>query len=47
MLLVEQNATMALEVADHGYVMEIGRIILEGSAEQCVRTPTFVSSTWD
>jgi branched-chain amino acid transport system ATP-binding protein len=30
-LLVEQNATMALEVADHGYVMETGRIVLEGS----------------
>ena len=33
-LLVEQNATLALEVADHGYVMESGRIVLEGSAEQ-------------
>jgi branched-chain amino acid transport system ATP-binding protein len=33
-LLVEQNATMALQVADHGYVMENGRIVLEGSAEQ-------------
>jgi branched-chain amino acid transport system ATP-binding protein len=30
-LLVEQNAAMALEVADHGYVMESGRIVLEGS----------------
>jgi branched-chain amino acid transport system ATP-binding protein len=29
-LLVEQNAAMALEVADHGYVMENGRIVLEG-----------------
>ena len=29
-LLVEQNAVMALEVADHGYVMENGRIVLEG-----------------
>ena len=29
-LLVEQNATMALEVADHGYVMDTGRIVLEG-----------------
>jgi branched-chain amino acid transport system ATP-binding protein len=32
-LLVEQNATMALAVADHGYVMENGRIVLEGPAE--------------
>ncbi|MGE5151556.1 MAG: ABC transporter ATP-binding protein [Rhodospirillaceae bacterium] len=31
-LLVEQNATMALTVADHGYVMENGRIVLEGPA---------------
>jgi branched-chain amino acid transport system ATP-binding protein len=30
-LLVEQNAAIALEVADHGYVMENGRIVLEGS----------------
>jgi branched-chain amino acid transport system ATP-binding protein len=31
-LLVEQNATMALAVAEHGYVMENGRIVLEGPA---------------
>jgi branched-chain amino acid transport system ATP-binding protein len=31
-LLVEQNAAMALSVADHGYVMENGRIVLEGPA---------------
>src|SRR6185295_11022762 len=30
-LLVEQNAVMALAVAQHGYVMETGRIVLEGS----------------
>lgn len=33
-LLVEQNANMALSVAEHGYVMENGRIVLEGTAEQ-------------
>ena len=32
-LLVEQNATMALGVAHHGYVMENGRIVLEGSVQ--------------
>ena len=31
-LLVEQNALMALEVAQRGYVMETGRIAIEGSA---------------
>ncbi len=33
-LLVEQNATMALEVAEYGYVMENGRIVLDGDAEK-------------
>jgi branched-chain amino acid transport system ATP-binding protein len=32
-LLVEQNATLALAIADHGYVMENGRIVLEGPAD--------------
>ena len=34
MLLVEQNAKAALEVADFGYVMETGRIVMDGSAER-------------
>ena len=33
-LLVEQNARMALEVADYGYVMENGKIVLDGPAEK-------------
>ena len=33
-LLVEQNAAAALGVADHAYVMENGRIVLEGSPEE-------------
>src|SRR6058998_1567434 len=32
-LLVEQNATLALTIAEHGYVIENGRIVLDGSAE--------------
>jgi branched-chain amino acid transport system ATP-binding protein len=32
-LLVEQNAALALGIAEHGYVMENGRIVLDGSAE--------------
>ncbi|WP_367342888.1 ABC transporter ATP-binding protein [Propionibacterium sp.] len=30
-LLVEQNANMALQIADHAYVMETGRIVLSGT----------------
>jgi branched-chain amino acid transport system ATP-binding protein len=33
-LLVEQSATVALAVADYGYVMENGRIVLDGTAER-------------
>jgi len=33
-LLVEQNAKMALAVGDYGYVMEIGRIVMEDSCER-------------
>ena len=33
-LLVEQNAKAALTVADRGYVMEGGHIVMEGSTEQ-------------
>ena len=34
MLLVEQNARVALQTADHGYVLETGRIVMDGSAEK-------------
>ncbi|HUW10304.1 MAG TPA: ABC transporter ATP-binding protein [Anaerolineae bacterium] len=33
-LLVEQNARIALSVADYAYVMETGRVVLDGSSEQ-------------
>jgi branched-chain amino acid transport system ATP-binding protein len=33
-LVVEQNATMALSIADRGYVLSTGRIVLEGSASE-------------
>jgi branched-chain amino acid transport system ATP-binding protein len=33
-LIVEQSATVALEIADYGYVMENGRIVLDGTAER-------------
>ena len=33
-LLVEQNANMALHVAHHGYVLEVGRIVMEDACER-------------
>ena len=33
-LLVEQNATMALSIADHGYVMENGKIVMDKPAAE-------------
>ena len=38
-LLVEQNAHMALSVADRGYVLETGRILVEGKPEQLWNDP--------
>lgn len=38
-LVIEQNARRALEVADHGYIMEQGRIVLEGSAADLTDNP--------
>ncbi|MEN6305604.1 MAG: ABC transporter ATP-binding protein [Armatimonadia bacterium] len=36
-LVVEQNARAALKVADRGYVMETGKVVLEGSADELLR----------
>jgi branched-chain amino acid transport system ATP-binding protein len=33
-LLVEQNAQMALSIADHAYVLETGRVVLEGTGQE-------------
>lgn len=38
-LLVEQNAAMALSVAHRGYVLETGRIVLEGGAQELAANP--------
>jgi branched-chain amino acid transport system ATP-binding protein len=37
MLLVEQNAAMALEMAHHAYLIETGRVVLSGPAAQIKR----------
>jgi branched-chain amino acid transport system ATP-binding protein len=39
LLIVEQRAKRALELASHGYVMERGRIVLEGTAQALLANP--------
>ena len=39
MLVVEQNARLALEFCDYAYVLESGRIVLEGPAAQLRADP--------
>ncbi|SOC36579.1 ABC transporter ATP-binding protein [Ureibacillus acetophenoni] len=43
-LLVEQNAKQALKIADYGYVMETGKIIIEGSAQSLLEDPRVVEA---
>ncbi len=38
-LLVEQNAFLSLEVAQYAYVLEVGRIVLEGEASKLIDDP--------
>lgn len=38
-LLVEQNARAALKLADRGYVMEVGKIVLEETSDKLLKNP--------
>lgn len=43
-LLVEQNARAALEIADYGYLMELGEVKLSGKADELVDNPALMES---
>lgn len=43
-LLVEQNARAALQVADYGYVLETGSVVLEGPAKEIASDPRVIES---
>ena len=43
-LLIEQNANAALKIADRGYVLETGRITLEGSGRELLSNPAVRSA---
>jgi branched-chain amino acid transport system ATP-binding protein len=38
-LLVEQNANLALKLADHTYVLELGKVVLEGKSQDIMNNP--------
>ena len=44
-LLVEQNANLALEVSSHAYVLETGRIAMQGESKQ-LRTDPRLKATY-
>lgn len=43
-LLVEQNARMALRIADRGYVLETGQVVLAGSGQELSTNPVVISA---
>ena len=43
-LLVEQNASAALDISDHAYVLETGRITLQGPASEIANDPAVIAA---
>ncbi len=43
-LLIEQNARAALDVADYGYVLETGDMVLEGQASDLAKNPKVIET---
>ncbi|WP_313801574.1 ABC transporter ATP-binding protein [Cytobacillus sp.] len=43
-LLVEQNARQALKISDYGYVLEIGKIVADGKAQELLNDPRIMEA---
>ena len=39
MLIVEQNAELALDVSDRAYIMNVGKIVIEGESKKLLNDP--------
>lgn len=43
-ILVEQNALMALSIADRGYVLDTGRVVMEGKSDELLHDPMVINA---
>jgi branched-chain amino acid transport system ATP-binding protein len=43
-VIVEQNALQTLKIADFGYVLDVGNIIMSGKAEELIQNPKLVEA---
>ena len=46
-LLIEQNVREALDLADRGYVLQTGRIVVEGTGRELLGDPDSICVPWD
>ena len=44
MLLIEQNLVQSLNIADRGYVLETGHIVMEGAAQELLHNETITKA---
>jgi ABC-type branched-subunit amino acid transport system ATPase component len=47
MLVVEQNANLALSFAQSAYLLQQGRVVLSGSAQEVAASPEMKTSSWE
>ena len=43
-ILVEQNAQMALAIADRAYVLETGKIVMQGTGDDLLKDPSVIEA---
>ncbi len=43
-MIVEQNALQTLKIADYAYVLEVGRISMEGEASKLINDPQLIEA---